>query len=357
MYGCTAFPWIGPGRTSATWTVMSSRFAGFVRSRLCICARLSIWNVPTVSARWMSSYTASSSSGMRERSIVSSCVRAICSTQSSTAESIPRPRRSILRKPASRQVLVPLAELAACHGRRLHGDELDQRPRRHDHPARVLRDVTREARNLSGEPGEGAPALRLELPVTVREPRDLLPHASRSSRRTAVRAARLGEREAERLPDVADGAARAVRREARNERGVIAPVALGHADDELLADVAREVEVDVRDRGQLAVEEAPERRLVRHRIDVREPGEVADDRAHGAPRPRPGREKARGESVPRTSRAHTRAISSTSWWSRKNPASPGTSMSASSLSRRASACVRRARHISPYGGTWQIAAS
>ena len=27
MYGCTAFPWIGPGRTSATWTVMSSRFS------------------------------------------------------------------------------------------------------------------------------------------------------------------------------------------------------------------------------------------------------------------------------------------------------------------------------------------
>ena len=54
MYGWTAPPWIGPGRTSATWTVRSSMFSGRVRRRLCICARLSIWNVPTVSAAWIS---------------------------------------------------------------------------------------------------------------------------------------------------------------------------------------------------------------------------------------------------------------------------------------------------------------
>ena len=29
-------------------------FSGRVRRRLCICARLSIWNVPTVSAAWIS---------------------------------------------------------------------------------------------------------------------------------------------------------------------------------------------------------------------------------------------------------------------------------------------------------------
>ena len=51
MYGCTALPWIGPGRTSATWIVMSSRFSGRVRRIVCICARLSIWKQPTVSAR------------------------------------------------------------------------------------------------------------------------------------------------------------------------------------------------------------------------------------------------------------------------------------------------------------------
>ena len=185
------------------------------------------------------------------------------------------------------RVLVPLAELATGHRGRLHGDELDQRPRRDDHPARVLRDVARETRDLAGEPRERAPALRLELPLAVGEPRDLLPHALRVP---AVREPRepleLGEREAERLPDVADRAARAVRREARDERRVLAPVALGDADDELLADVAREVEVDVRHRGELAVQEASERELVRDRIDVREAGEVADDRADRASRAR-----------------------------------------------------------------------
>ena len=49
-----ARPCPGSGRTSATCTVRSSRFAGFVRSRLCICARLSIWKSPIVSARWIS---------------------------------------------------------------------------------------------------------------------------------------------------------------------------------------------------------------------------------------------------------------------------------------------------------------
>ncbi len=101
MYGCTALPWIGPGRTSATWTVRSSRFSGRVRRSDCICARLSIWKQPTVSAFWISSNTAGSSSGMRERSICRPRVRAIRSTHSSTAESMPSPSRSILRKPAS----------------------------------------------------------------------------------------------------------------------------------------------------------------------------------------------------------------------------------------------------------------
>ena len=62
-------PGSGPGRTSATCTVRSSIVSGFVRSRLCIWARLSIWKVPTVSARWISANTSRSSSGIRERSI------------------------------------------------------------------------------------------------------------------------------------------------------------------------------------------------------------------------------------------------------------------------------------------------
>ena len=50
----------------------------------------------------------------------------------------------------------------------------------------------------------------------------------------------------------------AVGRERRHERGALGAVALVHARDQLLADVAREVEVDVGQRRDLLVQEAPE---------------------------------------------------------------------------------------------------
>ena len=140
-------------------------------------------------------------------------------------------------------VLVPLADLAAGHRRGLHRHEVDQRPGRDDHPARVLGDVARQAGDLAGQLAKGVPARpRVRAGHAV----DLVGDARRVP---AVGDARepleLGERQPERLADVADRTAAAVRGEARDERGVLAPVALGDADDQLLADVAREVEVDV----------------------------------------------------------------------------------------------------------------
>src|SRR6478735_4561177 len=101
----------------------------------------------------------------------------------------------------------------------------------------------------------------------------------------------LRERQAERLAEVADRAARVVGRERSDQRGVLAAVALGHTDDQLLADVAREVEIDVGRRDELAVEEAAEREVRLDRVDVREPGQVADDRADRAAPPTPRRQR------------------------------------------------------------------
>ena len=101
----------------------------------------------------------------------------------------------------------------------------------------------------------------------------------------------LAERKAERLADVADRAAAAVGREARDERGVLAAVLLGDGDDQLLADLAREVEVDVGHAGHLVVEEAAERELRLDGVDVREAGEVADDRADARPAAAAGRKR------------------------------------------------------------------
>src|SRR2546423_15546447 len=60
-------------------------------------------------------------------------------------------------------------------------------------------------------------------------------------------------------------------------------VALVHSRDQLLADVAREVEIDVGQRSQLVVEEAADQQLVGDRVDVRESGQATDDRGNARP--------------------------------------------------------------------------
>jgi hypothetical protein len=94
--------------------------------------------------------------------------------------------------------------------------------------------------------------------------------------------------QSKRLADIADRAAGPVRREACDEGRVLVTVALDHGDDQLLADVTWEVEVDVRDRDELPVQEAAEREPRGDRVDMGEPGQVADDRADRAPPASPG---------------------------------------------------------------------
>ena len=95
-YGWTALPWIGPGRMIATSTTRSSRLCGRDLGSVCIWARLSTWNTPTVSAAWSISKTSGISSGMwsRSRQTAQSC--SMSWTHSSMAASMPRPSRSSL---------------------------------------------------------------------------------------------------------------------------------------------------------------------------------------------------------------------------------------------------------------------
>ena len=95
-------------------------------------------------------------------------------------------------------------------------------------------------------------------------------------------------------------------------------------DDQLLADVAREVEVDVGHRHELAVEEAPEREVVRDRVDVREAGQVADERADGRAAAAAGRQHVPHRAGPahlvRDTRARARAPPSAGGRSRRGRA-------------------------------------
>src|SRR5207253_3535683 len=171
----------------------------------------------------------------------------------------------------------------------------DERPARDHHPAWVLRDVARQAAELATEFGEDPPARRGELRLRTRQLRQLVPDAIRIAVRQPCQPLELGERQPQGLAHVADRTARVVGRETGHERRVLPSVAFADLDDQLLPDVAREVEVDVGDRDELAVEEAPERQPRLYRIDVREPGQIADDRADRAAAPPPGREDVAGD--------------------------------------------------------------
>ena len=246
-------PWIGPGRTSATWTVRSSRSRGRVRGSICICARLSIWKTPVVSAARIDSKVSSSSSGIRERSSRSPRARPISSTQRSTAESIPSPSRSILRKPASAQE--SLSHWTICRPSIAAGTTGQT-----SISGRVEITIPPGCwEEWRGRPIDLAGRARA-APASAARRRARAPIAATTSR--SISAAALVEadrlrhpldlrrRQPQRLAEVAHRAARAVGREGGDEGGAVGAVALVHARDQHLADVAREVEVDVRHRGR-----------------------------------------------------------------------------------------------------------
>ena len=184
-----------------------------------------------------------------------------------------------------------MREVAVRPARRLAGDAIDERVGGDHHPAHVLREVAREPRKVVRHLREQPPRAVLGTLVGRREFRhaslalNLLPHLRRAviGLRTLGDAVDLGLGQAERPADVAHRAADAVRGEDRDERGVVSPPVLVHALDELLPDVARKVEVDVRQRQQRVVEEAVDREAVADRVDVRQANEVADQRGDRRP--------------------------------------------------------------------------
>ena len=247
-------------------------------------------------------------------------VRAIISTVRSTAESIPSPSRSIFRKPASEQeslshwtIWRPSIAAGTIGQQSISGrvamiippecwDRWRGRPwasaaSRASHAQRPPRRAGRRPRPRAAQV---APRIRLgrRRVVVVGDGERPLPRLANSSpeldperaldvpghlaRVPALASPRhpldLPRRQAQRLAELADRAPRAVGGKGRHQRRAVVAVALVHARDQLLADVAREVEVDVGQRGQLLVEEAPDQQLVGDRVDVREPGQVADDR-------------------------------------------------------------------------------
>src|SRR5207237_399534 len=196
---------MGPGRTIATSTARSSRLRGRVRRSIWICARLSIWNSPTVSPRQMRSYTAWSAKSMRD-----------------TSGGVPPPRVPQLAR-------APVLEL---------GDLLD-----------------------------------------------------------------LSRRQIERLADLAHRGAEAVGGERSDQPHVLVAVALVDPADQLFADLAREIVVDVGHRREALVQEPAQEQAVGDRVDVRQAEQVADDGRHRRAAPAAGEQVSLG---PPAAPAHVR---------------------------------------------------
>ena len=198
-------------------------------------------------------------------------MRAIRSTQRSTAESIPNPSRSIFRKPASAQE--SLSHCTICRPAIAAGttgqQSISGRVATH-HPAGVLGEVARQPLGLRDQAREPRPALRARRQLVLRGTGVVLGRARHALDLTGGQAQHLAQ--------LADRPARAERREGRHQRRALGAEVLVHARDQHLADVAGEVEVDVGQALQARVQEAPEQQPVADRVDVREAREVADDR-------------------------------------------------------------------------------
>ena len=160
-------------------------------------------------------------------------------------------------------VLVPLDDLAARHRRRHDRADVDQRLGRDHHPAGVLGGVAGQAHRLGAE-RRAAPASAARRRARRRSRRRRRARSRpRDSWKPTVRATLSisagGSPSA--LPRSRTDAARAVGREGGDQGRAVGAVALVHARDQHLADVAGEVEVDVGHRGLASsLRKRPEKR-------------------------------------------------------------------------------------------------
>ena len=134
----------------------------------------------------------------------------------------------------------------------------------------MLGQVARQSGGFARQRCEPAPAAALR-PFLADRLRNLLVKAAQ---RPALAGARdaldLPSRQAERSAKVADCAARLVGREGGDQRRSLDAVALVDPRDQLLTNVAREVEIDVRQLGDLLAQETAKKEPVGDRIYMRE---------------------------------------------------------------------------------------
>src|SRR5215212_1022004 len=191
-------------------------------------------------------------------------------------------------------IFIPLTQVASLHGGGLHRYQIDEGSGGDDHPAGMLADVSWKPGELPGQLYQIAPGRRLQTRRVLRDTCQLQAEISGLTRLAELGdAIEIGDRNAERLPDVTERGAEAVGRESADEGGVVGTEALVDAFDQALTDLARKVEIDIRNGAHLIVDEPAKHQVVCQWIDVGEPDQVADDRADGGPTPASRRKRGR----------------------------------------------------------------
>jgi hypothetical protein len=176
-------------------------------------------------------------------------------------------------------VLVPLDHVTAGHRRRLERHDVVEPAGGDHHAAGVLSEMARQTLDAPYERDQQRDARRVRIDAAVPELCGelvvlVVPAVRAEQLREPID---LVEPEAERLPDLADGATRAVADDGRRHGGAARAVATIDVLDDLLATVAgRQVEIDVGPLAALLGEEALEEEVHRDGVDRRDAEGVAD---------------------------------------------------------------------------------
>ncbi len=144
-------------------------------------------------------------------------------------------------------VLVPLADEAPGHACGLNRYDGGERLGRDDDAADVLADVAREAGDLAGQLDEILPDGSADQRAELGHEAHLIGDFGGVGK-VVAELVELGEDrswQAERLADIEYGAAEAVGGEGGNDGGVLSAVAVVDLLEDFVADVPREVEVDI----------------------------------------------------------------------------------------------------------------
>ena len=168
-----------------------------------------------------------------------------------------------------------------------------QRPVADDDAGRMRRGVAVQAFELLGDV-EGAAHHRLAVALGL-QPRLVLDRALERDRVGRILRHQLAEPvdlpvgHLQHAADVAQHAARLQRAEGDDLRDVVAAVAFLHVADDLVAPVLAEVDVEIRHRHALGIEEALEQQAEADRIEIGDGQRVGDQRAgaRAAARARP----------------------------------------------------------------------